>query len=584
MARQWVASGGGRLVLPASGELERRYFALPAPYAVPVEEGFRGIFPALFPSLGGAFLALGGPAGLYLLPALSLVLLLTAFHRLAGEAAGPLLAAWSLALLAGGLTFYGLTFWEPSLALLLLLPLAAVLLRSPPALLPWILAGLAFGFAAALRPEIVLLVSGLLLLPRRRFSRKWHLLAALAAGAVPALLLSAGLERLWNGRWMAPQAGFNLELAFAGMDAAERVQRTVAFFFNAPAPWPVFAAALALLTAATVMLRRSWPAVAGIALLSLAMLLWGWVEHGAFALTGSSQGLLFAWPWLAVTLLRRPGERRRDDPLFLAGWTYLGLIYLLAPNLPGMHWGPRFLLPVMPFLLLRCARVLADFPRLPGRHLTVAATAAFALMFGAASVAALAQRGAATGETVDRLRAADPAFLVVDRWHAGADLAPLWEERDLFRLEGQGDMEEFLLALQERGAAEPFGWLKLAGELRVEDFPLRAISRADLPGKAGWVGEWLTVELADSLEAAWADLYWHAARRRVEAGRLEAACALLQRAWRLDPAHPDRRYDLAVCLGQMGRVQEAVDHLQEVLRLAPDHAPARRLWERLTRP
>src|SRR5512138_2976600 len=81
MAREWAASGGTSVLLrsPAPESFGRAFFPIPPPFAIAAESGFRAVFPALYPAVGGICVLLLGPLGLYILPALSLSLLLVGF-------------------------------------------------------------------------------------------------------------------------------------------------------------------------------------------------------------------------------------------------------------------------------------------------------------------------------------------------------------------------------------------------------------------------------------------------------------------------------------------------------------------------
>jgi len=90
MARSFVQSGGISVLIPAtsSGEFSADFFPLPKPFVGRADDGFAGIFPALWPALGGILYAICGPLGFYLLPAaafLALVCSLTVLLRKHGD-------------------------------------------------------------------------------------------------------------------------------------------------------------------------------------------------------------------------------------------------------------------------------------------------------------------------------------------------------------------------------------------------------------------------------------------------------------------------------------------------------------------
>lgn len=257
-------------------------------------------------------------------------------------------------MLAGPLLFYALTFWEHSLALLFLLPTTVMLARSVSAPRDWSLAGLSFGVAVYLRPECALWLPwmALLLLRRRRLAddepivgsgqpTAWQALPLFVAAAALALLLGAACEKLYAGRWMPAQTLENLRLMLPAEDLKIRLLSIFRHFWNSPFPWGVHAAAFAIVALVAQRWRKPALFVIGLCLYATVSLLWGWVHKGAYGIAASSQGLFFALPWLGLSLLSTPGQKRRQDPLFLLGWGYILLACLLGPASSGMHWGPN---------------------------------------------------------------------------------------------------------------------------------------------------------------------------------------------------------------------------------------------------
>lgn len=211
-------------------------------------------------------------------------------------------------------------------------------------------------------------------------------------------------------------------------------------------------------------------------------------------------------------------------------------------------------------------------------------TGSAALLNCAASVAALGQRGLAGRDVLALIRSANSPVLVLDRWHAGADLEPLWEQKRLLWVAGRGDLEELLMGFQDEHVLTGIGFLKQEVESDLAQLPVTIEDRRNLPNRAGWRGEILVIGLADSLDQRWGNVFWHAARRRAEVGELQPALGLLNRAVARSPNNADLRFDLAVCLGKLGRTRQAVDELREVLRLQPQHPAALKLWRRLGSP
>jgi hypothetical protein len=402
----------------------------------------------------------------------------------------------------------------------------------------------------------------------------------LTGGLVLGGAVAGLVERIWNGRWIPPQAGVNLELAFQTASFPGRSGKILTFLFNSPIPWEIYAILLLILFAAGLVFHRPWIYLLGLPALSIISLLWGWARESAFGLSAQSQGLFFAWPWVILSLLHYNRKSWREKPLLLVGWGYILLLYLLAPDQPGIHWGPRFLLPALLPLLWCSVTVMKRLKPAQARGV-MAITALGALLYGACSLSALAQRGAAGQEVMADLSATQFRTLILDRWHAGADLEPLAGKTKLLWAKSPGDLEELLIELREENLDTTLGWLKQETGWRVDDLPLEVQHRQALPGKGGWKGELLSVSLCSPDDRRWGVLYWHAGRRRAEAGDLSGALVQLQRAVNSLPEEADLHYDLAVTLGRKDRMQESLDELREALRLNPKHAPALRLWRSL---
>lgn len=583
MARSFVQSGGISVLIPAtsSGEFSADFFPLPKPFAERDGDAFKGIFPALWPVLGGILYAIFGPFGFYLLPAaafLALVCSLTVLLRKHGDAKTQF---WALLITASTLLFYGLTFWEHGLALLLLVPLFSALMSKDYPRRKWALAGFAFGAAIYLRPETALLIPCILILPQSAFKNKFNKLARLAAGVAAALLCVTLLEQLIAGRWAPPQVQFNLNLALGNFNLTERLESVISFLFSSPLPDHLFGIGLLLATLLALMLKNDLIMAIGWPLLSITSLFWAFAKGSVYGITASSQGLFFALPWIVLSLLKVKGERRLKNPLFIMGWGYIALASLLGPDQPGMHWGPRFLFPALIPLLLFTSRVLGKMPARSSRWLMFVSGLG-ALLFAAGSVLSLAQRGQAGGEVLREVKRMDAQVLVLDRWHAGADLEPLWGEQNLAWVQGPGDLEELLIKLQDRRMGD-FGWLQLDDNYDLKEYPLQIQGQRSLPNFAGWNGRLLDISLAETTDPRWGQIYWHAGLRRAEKEELSSALSFLKKAVAALPENANLRYDLAVCLGKMGLISEAIEELREALRIDPRHKAARELLRQLVR-
>lgn len=590
MARQWVASGAGDLTLPESDSsvMAGRFYPVPPPFAEETKTGIRGVFPALYPIIGGGVYAIFGSFGWYILPALCLTTLWVAAVKLCDGLSEKRVRIWAMTLIVSPLLFYGLTFWEHPLALLCLLPLFFTVREASVVARSWVTAGFFAGAAVYLRVETILILPFLLIAAPEDVRTAAKRFGYFALGMIPAGVLAVGVEKVWAGRWIPAQIGVNLSLCGDFFQVAGRGERILSFLFNAPIPWVGYAAGIGGIALLSLILRNSFLFFLGFPILSLTVHLYGLIHYGAFGMTAFSQGLFLALPWIVVSLAKIEGERRGADPFLIAGWGFIALFYLIAPDQPGMHWGPRFLLPALIPLWLRVVRVFSHWNRRKARWVLLASGIA-ALLTAGSGAAALGQRGAAGSKVKAMIQSYRTPILIVDQWTAGADLEPLWGANadggrggfELVRVAGAGDLEELLILLQEREQGGAVGWLKQRGDLRIEEYPLVMEARMPLPGKAGWKGEFFRGHLAESGDPRWGGLYRHAGRRRAEKSDLAEALFYYRKALKVLPEDADLHYDSALCLGKMGRIPEAEQELLETLRIQPDHKPARELWGKL---
>jgi hypothetical protein len=576
MARGLFSSDDRSLNLEIStpSNPQGQYFPLPPPFATVSQDRATGIFPALYPALGGLLFSFLGPLGFSVLTSLSFTLWLYACRRIFRLTAGAML------ILGGSLIFYGLTFWEHGLALLCLLPLFHTLAFKKIEARSWFWAGMALAAGSYLRPEAGFLFPlVLIVLAVTKYPRRGPLMALYSAGLALGLTVTLLFERTLNGRWIPPQWGTNLHLAWTHATILEKVEGIITSLFDAPLPGPTFAVILLLLTVVALMLKRPLWLVIGAGLLSIIGLLHGWLTGSAFALTVKSQGLIFAWPWVCLGLPITLKRKWMDQPLWLAGGGFILLVLLSGASRPGIHWGPRFMLPALLPVLICCSDVLTGVTQRQ-RRLIMAITALAVILNGGAAVTAIAERGAAGRKVVNEIRAGDFQTLILDRWHAGADLEPLWGEMNLMWAENQGDLEEVLISLRGVDFGR-LGWLNQKPGWPWQDLPLAVTRLGFLPGKGGWKGEVLSVVLSGEDDHRWGLLYWHSGRRSAERGDFSGALERMREAVRYLPDEADLHYDLALTLGRLERVQESLDELRETLKINPNHAQALGLWRRL---
>jgi hypothetical protein len=253
----------------------------------------------LFPILIAPLIALMGPPGAYIVPAVSLVLLLPVMAALAGrlQVRGPRsLAGWATLLLSP-LLFYALECWDHTPAILAIATAWLLLLPDDAGRSRPIAAGLAMACAVLLRPEAV-----------------W---SGMALGA--AMLASPARRR----------AGlvFGLSIVLALLP----IGCIYAVHFGSP--WGPHVVANAEL------MQQSWLATR----IDIAR---------AWLFTWQGRDSLWAAFPVAVLALAAPPVTPLTRTLWLLVAVPLAAAILSAPSVGGAQWGPRYALGIVPPLLL----------------------------------------------------------------------------------------------------------------------------------------------------------------------------------------------------------------------------------------
>jgi hypothetical protein len=417
-ARQAAAGDFGiALHLPAPPWVRelwaRGHYPFEPPFVYATRAGHLPQYPFLFPWLSALPYRALGFRGLFVLPALALFALWACFGLVARRAGVP--ARWrALALaslvLTSPLTLYGAMFYEHTLAVLLLFAgCAAVALPARPlSARKLATAGALAGIAPWLRSESWCLLAGLFLLAAIRLvrerDRRW---AWLPAGA----LLTAGADLVVNhllyGSWFGPHG----EQVLGELTWQRQLVRGAHHLGTSLRQMAVYEPLLLVLVAAVaalVALRRALP-------------------PGVFAIAG-----LVVFDLLTVPFV--------------------------LPVAVGLHWGPRYLLVLMPLLSLLLALLLPALAALPRRHrLALGWALAAALVFG------VWKNGVdGTRQLVDNyrhrvwpalaeLRAAPDRVVVVNDQYCSTDLAALLADKPFLLVHGAEELGDLASVLARRG-------------------------------------------------------------------------------------------------------------------------------------
>jgi len=583
-ARSFSESGFQSVLInpQSANQFGSGYFPIPQPFVQQTESGnFQMIFPSLWAEIGGFAYRLIGGFGFSLVSALCFVLFTFYLFKLLRYRVGNQLALAGTVIVGLSTLFYGITFWEHNLALLLILPLVFLFQKEAPKFTSLFFAGLAAGISSYLRPEMLLfsILALIVLLLLKRLNGKYLLLTA--CGILMALILMSMLEKVTCQRWYPPQGWYNLHLSFTSSNLLNKFSDSMNLFLDSPIPLSWFASLITALILTSFFSKRIIILGIGLPLLVVAATGLALISNTPYALIASSQGLLYAIPWIVIGFLPVKGEKIWNDPLFWIGGLFLIGIYTLGLDTAGMHWGPRFVLPATLPLILRTLRVMDQLPKNTSRIL-FASFGLVAVLQASLGIAAIIQRAQTNRQIMKTIGDTECDLVVLQRWYEGADLEPLWGKKDLVWANGKASFEELLIKLKTENYQE----FCLVGEKEmnwIDTFPLESVAVYGEFRQAGWNCFLQKVKLLNK-DRRWAEIYWHSALRTAEKKKWDDAFTLFEQALQYDSQNPDLLYDYAVCLGRAGFVQEAMYNLRKVLAIDPQHQAARALADQLGMP
>ena len=282
------------------------------------------VTPELFPIVSAPFIAVFGLRGAYVLPALGLLLALasTAWLALLLDRRRSAVAVLLTAFLGTPLLFYGLEFWEHSLAAgVAALALALFVHASEASAGPGRFFGIGavLGIAALLRPEALWFgLAVLVAAPLLRSRPSWKQIAAAGAGLVCALIPLELYTLVHFGHPLPPHIAGNPGL-----------------------------------------LEGEWGAMRRHVLVT-----W-FLAQGRSSFWRVAPAILLAFVWRPTSYFG--GAARRGRPFLLAvAMLSAALVVLTAPNDGGAQWGVRYLLPAYLPLSILATDTLAYVVRFLG--------------------------------------------------------------------------------------------------------------------------------------------------------------------------------------------------------------------------
>jgi tetratricopeptide (TPR) repeat protein len=297
----------------------------------------------------------------------------------------------------------------------------------------------------------------------------------------------------------------------------------------------------------------------------------------------SRGSLLYACPWVLLFLFHKT---ERGRPFLWAALSLALLIILIAPVSRGVHWGPRLLLSVLPFLIL----VYADEKERITQHRWLwGSLVALTLIQALSSAALVYGRKVETAARVEFLRSRIQTPLVVPTQSQIADLAPLFDKVEMFTAPTPASLRRFIADAQRAGVRK--FWLLLPHSKDEE--PMKMLAGAPMHVAEEWVFEtgilwktaWWVGEFVDAGDSAdWGAFYDDLARRELAQGNLQRALPEHKSAVSFAPASADYHYNFAVTLGRLGFYDEASAELHTAIRADSLHRQAQELLAKIREP
>jgi hypothetical protein len=393
-----------------------------------------------------------GYAGLYVIPLTSGLLSMLATARLAKLTSIDGTAAALVLGLCTPLLFYSLLFWDHTLGVLLSTSAVLVVAASLRASRSWqlLLGGAILGAAVWIRTELYVMS---LVVPVTYFflgGRRARQSVALGLGVLVSLLPLWLFQYFTYGSFLGPHLGHFASLGTALPVTTSRLAIIYYLLLESSADLRfAFLYLMAFSAAATVIasprLRRAPLMIAGVFgalfVVSLPNLqqTWSGVPMG---------GLIATAPFLVLVLgVPFGGKATPFDRLLLAiCGGYVALVSLTTPVDPGLQWGPRFLLPILPLgsvLALRgLQRAMKDVRRPNRRALTgvsLASTAVVSLLLQGSSIRLLHLIKNRDRQLIESTSQLPSSWVISDEYGYAQYVAPLFYEKVFFYVRTQSD-------------------------------------------------------------------------------------------------------------------------------------------------
>ncbi|NIN65088.1 MAG: hypothetical protein GTO63_10375 [Anaerolineae bacterium] len=419
------------------------------------------VYPVFFPLVATPLYRLLGYAGLYVIPLTAGLLTLVITYQIARLAGGGGPSSIVVLGLCSPLIFYSLVFWDHTLGTLLA-TLALLLVVSSlqrPRRLFLLLGGVVIGLGIWVRSELYVMAIAmplaLLLLGTGRLTRLVWLCLGILGALVPLWLFQFVVYGDFIGPHVSHVSWLSEQLP-ATTDRVAIVYHTLLEGNSSPAMSflyiMAFAASALLVRAPRIRTSRL------LIIIAFATLVLATIPNLIEASRGRPLGgLITTAPFLVfgfATLLDS-SVRRCNAFLLALSIAYIALVSLLTPVDPGLQWGARFLLPVLPPLAVLATNNFGALRTLRGRStsgllgacfVSVVALSFFVQLSGLRTLHIIKT----TDQQLIRDTAQiDPIHILSDEWGYAEYVAPLFYEKQFFFVRDQAQYEELTQTLLE---------------------------------------------------------------------------------------------------------------------------------------
>jgi hypothetical protein len=437
------------------------YVPINNPPALIREGQIYAVYPVVFPLLVSPLYRVLGYAGLYVIPVVSGLLTLVFTYWLARLTGGSGTSSTIILGLCSPLMFYSLVFWDHTLGTMLsTLAIVLVVKNLENGRKPWlILSGVLCGLAIWVRSEMY--VMGLVI-PIVLFffsSRRFVNTLSLCLGMLVALVPLWVFQFLVYGSFIGPHVGHFAWLAEELPMTTDRVAiiyHTLLEGNSSPVVSFLYImafAASAILFRSSRLRRRNLLVIVNFAILGLVTIP-NILEAAAGRPLG---GLITTAPFLVFSFatLLDSSVRQSNRTLLAIGLGYTALVCVLTPVDPGLQWGPRFLLPIIPPLAVVAANnfhALQAFGDLRSARLLRACfvtTVALSIAVQIAGLSTLHIIKIRDRDLIQQIDQLDAVHILSDEYGYAQYAAPLFYEKQFFYVRDQEEYQRLTETLAD---------------------------------------------------------------------------------------------------------------------------------------